>query len=384
MPYASSALIFLITAATAFPGNSLTIQTPTTRIVYQRDNVNQANIPIVGNCPVEADHIEARLVAREQNQGTSTEWVALKTAPEKGKFQGAISGKGGWYDLEVRALSGKKPLNTVKLERVGVGEVFVIVGHSVAQGGEIDIEGAKDDRVSAISLIEEAPEFRKYKDTGDAQYLPTPVFEHARSSIKPAPFGHGCYFWSKFGELIAIKENVPVLIYNAAFGGTSMEHWAKSSQGILFEHSFVKAKIRMPYINLHNTLKKYIPLTGLRAVLGDQGANDAGNLNEPEVFGYYQIWLKQAREDLGYPDLAYVVNRQTPNSTETIVRKVQDRMVQEPNCFTGPDYDKFLPEDRYDGIHLSAIGATKAATFWAEALDENFFTKSKPWQPGFK
>jgi len=178
---------------------------------------------------------------------------------------------------------------------------------------------------------------------------------------------------------------VPVLIFNAAFGGTSLEHWSKSSQGIQFEHGFVRAPIRMPYINLYNTLKKYIPVTGIRALLADQGQNDAGQQDASIVLKYYEQSVKQARDDFGYPELAVVVNRQTPGipkNPSKQIREAQERMVKTPFCFPGPDYDKLAPEDRPDGIHLGPLGEIKAARMWADALDATFYKTSRPWQPG--
>lgn len=359
------------------------ISTPTTRIVYQRDDQNQAIIPIKGFCSLDPKQIEARLIAREASQGISTKWTLIDSNFTNGYFAGSMAVKAGWYDLEVRAMKDATVLESFKVERIGVGEVFVAVGHSVAQGGDINIEGAEDDRVSTVSLDEDTPAFDTYKKTGDLKYLPDPVFSKASTGVKPAPFAHGSYFWSKFADLVAKKQNVPVLIYNAAFGGTSLEHWAKSAKGEQFEHGFVKSAIRMPYINLHNTLKKYIPLTGIRAVLADQAANDWKEPNEELVFENYKIWVKQAREDLGYPDLAIVVNRQS-SIEPSVIRRVQDRMVPQPNCFPGPDYDKLAKEDRYDGTHLSESGCHVAAQMWADALTEEFFKSSKPWLPSFQ
>jgi hypothetical protein len=93
--------------------------------------------------------------------------------------------------------------------------------------------------------------------------------------------------------------------------------------------------------------------------------------------------VKQAREDLNYPKLAVVVNRQTPKNSPN-VRHLQERMVKEPYCFPGPDYDTLAEEDRYDGIHLSASGMVKAADMWAHVLTPDFFKKSKPYLPSWK
>ncbi|MBC7923414.1 MAG: hypothetical protein H7Z75_20240 [Ferruginibacter sp.] len=369
-----------------YPGpeeTRLQVTTPVSRIVYQRSNTNQAVIPVRGTCPGKTTSIEARLVARAPGQGVTTAWMPVGGPPSNGTFSGTVNGQGGWYNLEVRAKTGKSVAAPAVVERVGIGEVFIAVGHSVAQGGDTNLEGATDDRVSVVAVDEKQARFDAYLKTGDPRYLPEPVFVPAATGVAPAPFAHGAYFWSKFAERVAQRENVPVLLYNAAFGGTSLEHWAKSAQNIPFEHGFVRSAIRMPYVNLLNTFKKYIPLTGLRALLADQGANDWTEKEEERIFRNYQLFIQQARQDLGYPELALVVNRHTTNAP-SVVRSVQDRMAKEPHCFPGPDYDALAKEDRYDGIHLSETGATKAAQLWAAALTPAFFEASKPWQPAWK
>ena len=115
---------------------------------------------------------------------------------------------------------------------------------------------------------------RRYKATGDARFLPGPTGTHFGSGVQPAPAGRGTYFWAAFGEHVAKRQNVPVLVLNAAFGGTSLEHWAKSARGEAFDHSFVKSSIRMPYVQLEHALTRYCTITGVRAILADQGQND--------------------------------------------------------------------------------------------------------------
>ncbi len=362
-------------------GTNFLISSPLPRVVFQRNNANQAIVPVRALCPA-LSNVQARLVPRMTGQGTTTEWTVLQYDPAKSQVHGSITGQAGWYNLELRAISGSATV-TGLVERVGVGEVFVIVGHSVAAGQNPSMQAATDDRVNTVPLDPEGGEYKKYLETGDPAYLPTPGFVHYGEGIKPAPFGNGNYFWSAFGELVVKKQNVPVLIYNAAFGGTSLEHWAKSAQNIPFQHSFVKSHIRMPYINLRNTLTKYIPLTGIRAVLADQGQNDWPEKNEELVFQNYLTFIKQARMDLGHPELAFVINRQTPFLRDQQIRRVQERMIQTPHCFPGPDYDKLAPDARPDAIHLGLQGQQQAARFWAEALDENFFRKATPWLPAF-
>lgn len=373
----------MIAASSALAsGPGVRLKVPcTSRIVYQRGQDNRARIPIEGSCSTAATAVQARLRARVEGQGISTDWVVVDATPSNGSFRGTIEGTGGWYDLEVRVVGDHQTPGSIVLERVGIGEVFIAVGHSVAAGQDINLDGASDDRVSTVPIQEKGNLYQQYILTGDIMQLPLPGFVHFDSNVQPAPFGHGTYFWARFSELVAKRENVPVLFYNAAFGGTSLEHWAKSAQGIRFEHSFVRSGIRMPYINLHNALTYYIPLTGLRAILADQGQNDWPENDANKVYDYYCTFVQQARSDLGDPSLAVVVNRQTPFLRCTQIRQAQERMIAVPNCFPGPDYDLLAREDRPDEIHLGASGAAKAAEMWATAVSGEFLRKAIPWTP---
>jgi hypothetical protein len=261
--------------------------------------------------------------------------------------------------------------------------VFIVVGHSVAQGGTISIEGSTDERGNTIPDNRTTDQSNQYNNTADPQYLPPVIFAQYGSGVKPSPFGSSTYFWGKLTQYIVQNQNVPVVMLNAAFGGTSLEHWYKSALNIPFVDGFVNGNIRMPYINLYHALKQYVKHTGVRGILSDHGANDWPNPDSNQVFTYYKTWVDQARTDLGHGALAVVVNRQTP-AGNTGIRTAQQRMINEvSNCFAGPDYDTMAPGDRYDGTHLSEQGCWTAAQMWANALSGGFFSSSQPYLPTF-
>jgi hypothetical protein len=120
-------------------------------------------------------------------------------------------------------------------------------------------------------------------------------------------------------------------------------------------------------------------VTGLRAILADQGQNDWPERDEDRILTNYKAWIDQARKDAGFPDLAVVVNRQSPPDGFGQIRRVQDRMIKEdPHCFPGPDYDTLAKEDTTDKVHLSEPGLRKAARLWSNALDADFFKAAVP------
>lgn len=367
----------------SIPAAQIELHAPARGAVYQRSQANTAPIPVAGVCSEAATQVQARALALDSS-GESTEWTPLVIASSGRSFSGSLQLAAGWYQLEVREqLSAEQFEPTVTAGPVGVGEVFIVVGHSVAQGGEIDLTGASDPRARTIDLKSQAPETHtSYEKSADPGLLPGLSAVHFTSGVKPAPFGHGTYFWAKFADRVVADHGVPVLVLNAAFGGTSLEHWAKAARGHAFEHSFVNAGIGMPYVNLRNALRRYVSHLGVRAVLADHGQNDASEENEEVLVANYRAWIEQARRDLGFAKLAVVVNRQTPGGDRRKVRAAQERIIAEvPACFAGPDYDRLEEDDRYDGIHLSASGAEKAAAMWAQAVDAEFFAKAVPFLP---
>ena len=351
---------------------ALSITAPANRLVFQRNQDGEATITVAGTCAWPGIPVEARVL--DLGTGKPGGWIPLGLVKEDGRYEGRIKAGAGWYTLEVGA-HGAGNSSTASVSRVGVGEVFLVVGHSVAHGGAINLPGAEDDRVNTIALPSGDREMqRRYQATGDSSFLPEAVGRHFDSNVQPAPAGNGPYFWAAFAERLAKAQNVPVLVLNAAFGGTSLEHWAKSARGERFEHPFVNSSQRMPYIRLEHALQKYGAITGLRAILADQGQNDWPEKDEDKILSNYTTWIDQARRDAGFPHLAVVVNRQSPPDGFGQIRRVQERLIQvHPHCFKGPDYDTFTTEDTTDKIHLSEAGARKAAQLWAEALDSSFF-----------
>ncbi len=356
---------------------TLSITSPANRLVFQRDQAGSTSLSVAGNCAWPGAAVEARIL--DAATGQAGAWTALGAVQPDSSYRGKLTVAAGWYSLEVRA-RGDGQAATATVERVGVGEVFVVVGHSVAHGGPINLPGAEDDRVSTIALPPGDMESkRQYKFTGDARFLPPAVGAHFGSEVQPAPAGSGTYFWATFAEHVAKAQNVRVLLLNAALGGTSLEHWAKSARGEPFQHPFVISAIRMPYVRLEHALTKYCAVTGVRAILADQGQNDWPETDENKILANYQAWIAQARKDASSPTLAVVVNRQSPPDGFGQIRRVQERMIKEyPYCFPGADYDTLKKEDTTDRIHLSESGERKAARLWADALDANFFKAAMP------
>lgn len=406
----------LVVISLSFPlfksQGQISLAFPVPRAVIQRNNANQANLNIAGRIKQSVDKIEARLVPRSEQSRLdtilATSWQTVQLNPVN-FFSGTIAVKGGWYDLQMRATKGGAIIiDTLIVQRVGVGEVFAYVGHSNAQGGAYGQTGpdATDDRVSSIAVGREPScngpyPFQpatssdslwcKYLQTGDAQYLPVLAFSKVSRAGGIAPFCPNPWFWSIVGDSLSHKLNVPIMFYGTAFGGTKSEHWFKASQGILFDHGFVKSIIRMPYINLKNVLQLYVPLTGIRGILCLHGVNERNDA-QSEIQIWMQGYIAQSRVDGKIPNLAWVVATDSylldhgqypqPFPLKFEARNAQAFIQSLPNNFQGPDLDMITDNnagnpisERPDGLHFGNQGLVSAANLWVNSINQNSFLK---------
>ena len=404
--------IILLSFISFLSQGQISLAFPVPRAVIQRNNANQASLNIAGRIKNRVDKIEARLVPRTEQARldtiVATPWQTVQLNPVN-FFSGSIAVKGGWYNLQMRAIKNDViVIDTLIVQRVGIGEVFMYVGHSNAQGGAYGQTGpdATDDRVSCIAVGKEPScngtiPFQpatssdslwcNYLKTGDAQYLPVLTFSRVTKTAGIAPFCPLPWFWSIVGDSLTRKLNVPIMLYGTAFGGTKSEHWFKASQGILFDHGFVKSAIRMPYINLKNVLQLYLPLTGIRGVLCLHGVNER-NDSQAEIQTWMQGYIAQSRVDSRIPNLAWMIATDSylldhgqypqPFPLKFEARNAQAFIQSQPNNFQGPDLDVITDNnagnpisERPDGLHFGNQGLVSAANLWVNAINQNSFLK---------
>lgn len=370
----------------------LDVTYPVSRMVVQRNNANSATVQIAGSYAQPLDLVEARMVARAAGQGVETPWTTLQANPTGGQFNGTLRVYGGWYRVEVRGLRNGQVVATDSVDRFGVGEVFAIVGHSNAQGSACTINGvnqcpsmpgATDDRVTVIALDQDSPDFQQYLNTADTRYLPGLAFCPLLTFNGMAPFAKMAWFWGHMGDVLVQRINVPVLLYNAGFGGTNMEHMYKAAHDIPFTHSFVRYDLRMPYANLRNLMNLYVPSTGIRAILLNHGENDRENPTDLILSHHYGV-IDKARQEFNKPDLAWIIalSSFTGKPFEN-VRAAQLQVINRAgyHTFQGPDLDSITSvADRPDGAHYSPLGQAKAGERWANAITDNVLQAITPYE----
>jgi len=347
--------------------SQMEITFPVSRVVFQRDNQNTASFNVAGDYSVELDKVDARLIPMQVGQGESTDWQTISTVA-KGIFSGTITGKGGWYKLEVRGFKSGSVVIETSLDRVGIGEVFLVAGQSNAEG-QLTYPGAEigttEDRVSCIDFVEYV---------FDENLLPF-KFSQLGNFTKLGPYNPVPWYWARLGEKLCKKLNVPVLFYGNALGGSSVEWWAQSANGVDLrqQHPLFIKVAGMPYRGMQGSLQHYASRTGIRAVLWHQGESDV-NMPSQDYFKFLKTIIEKSRKDVEHDNLTWVVARVGNVSGQNQVAS------QVPNVYQGPNTDESIPDIpqfRYIG-HFANEGLNLAASIWFESLNDAFFKNSTP------
>ncbi len=368
-------LFFFYALLPALHGEIL-VSYPLERTVFQRDNNNQAIIYIAGNFSQLVERIEVQLRPVRPEWGQATDWTVIEPNPSGGYFSGTVTCTGGWYELEVRGKTGEAVIGNATVNRVGVGEVFLIAGQSNAQGmtGK-GAFGANDERVirAGYDGID-----------GPNAPLPYPGFEHLDEQSVISPRGKTAWAWGKVGDLLSDRLNVPVLFYNAAWEGSGMKSWRESISGqawSVYDSSIPFVPTGMPYGNFRNVMQNYVAITGLRAVLWCQGEadSDVGTSREA-YYSDLEGLIIHSRNEAGR-NLSWVIARTSYTGRSgigtAIINAQNDILSQVGNTFAGPETD-MLQIPRPDGYHFHDGGLLFLADAWVEKLNDDFFQRSVP------
>ena len=350
---------------------------PKPNTVFQRNNANTAQITLAGTCPTNSERIEIRISPTTSSYGPNSDsFVILDNQPANGLFSGTIDVAGGWYNMDVRAIAQNQVICHTRLTPVGVGEVFVIAGEANAQGVTPirSVAAATDSRVICVPT---------YNETNTA-CLPLPlVFRPMNDGeLTIGPHGNTTWCWSELGDMLTQRLNVPVLFYNVAWAGTTIRNWRESmEQGQTTTNSGSALPAGMPYGNLRQVLQDYVSITGLRAILWQQGETEYYSSN-PQATNYatdLQALIARSRQDARFAQLSWLVARASvdnttaqlyPSGSYEPVTNQQNTVIQTTaQVMAGPITDTIqLP--RPDGKHLQGTGLTRLARAWNKAITD--------------
>ena len=382
----------------------INITYPTSRAVFQRNNSNQSSIYIAGNYTLFSDKIEARAVARPMTptQGTTTNWTVIQSNPSNGYYFGTLNISGGWYDLEVRHWNGTNLLGSATIQRIGVGEVFLIAGQSNATGdSDLKNQGnfgprANDDRVSVVNYTVNFP------TNYGGIILPRAEFSRLDSTFNISPFGLSAWCWGALGDTLTKRLNVPIAFFNGGWSGTGSTAWKESAiDSTATPTNFFTMPRGMPYGNLRAALHFYAAQFGVRAVLWHQGETDnLQNIDRNTYGNNLKTVITKSREHSGKSNLAWVVSKASrfkglgiinSRTWQPVIDAQNDVIGINGNLqtnyttqvFEGPITDGLIgPNIRTsDSVHFVGNGHRILAGVWSQRLNTAFFTNSTPYLP---
>ncbi len=324
--------------------SGLSVDSSLQRAIFQRNYQNSATIPLQGQVDASAAvSIEARAVPRAGYSGVATGWVTVDSSLQSGSWDGALDLLAGWYDIEVRSIDGGgNVVDQQSVNRVGVGEVFVVAGQSNSANYGNPTLSAQDDRVSAFDLTN----WQKAND-------PMPVAD-----------GSGGSPWPALGDMLTEEWDVPVGFVSVGWGGTSAAQWEPGATGPDAEPL---------YNRLQDALTALGP-DGARAVLWHQGeADNAFNTSAVAYEASLETIIAQSRVDAGYDvpwgiALASFISLGNPNDPN--ITAAQQKVVDDdPLNFLGAATDDLGgPAWRWDGIHFNEPGLREHAQRWFDQL----------------
>ena len=353
--YTLSATSGSLTPATSAAFNitstaTVALSKPTTRQVVQRGAANTGSIPIAGTYAGSPTRIEARalVMAATGNSGSDTAWMAITPSPTGGTFSGSLGpvSAGGWYQIEVRSVTAGAPGVTSSVQRVGVGDIYLTAGQSNSANYGTPAAVCADDRVSSYN----------YSDGSWAK----------AADPMPGPDGPGGSVWTRLGDLLAARDNLPVAFACMGQGSSEVSQWVPGTGGYYASHITVAVQA--------------FPANGFRAFLWHQGESDAIANSSPAV---YQTRLNsvisQSRVDAGWSVPWYISEASfhpaTSLSQEEPVVAGQRRVIEgDVLVFPGPVTDDFHLNGKVEttgwgyGVHFNAAGLADFAAQWAAVL----------------
>jgi hypothetical protein len=388
-------LLLTVLLALGYPVSAqLLITFPTEQTVFQRNPAGSVQVPVAGFGYLPFDRVEARLVALEGSLPLNEAWTVLATRLQHGSFSGSLPAQGGWYRLEVRGVLEGQPAVTGRVERVGVGEVFLVSGNSNAMG--LPNLGAKSpsDQVLGFNAVNKTLNYAENIQIAPDGPLDAPVFTPLSATGLVYPTGETAWNWGELGDLLVQRLGVPVLFLNAAWPAANSVNWREAAEGRNAMNIYVGRPWpnRQPYSNLKNTLRYFHSWLGVRSILWSHGDNDALHLRieQEKYFTNMQYLIRKTREDFGQ-NVPWVVSltsvsAQLPMPYLPVVNAQKQLAAQQGfNVWPGPDTDLIQvprPEHgHFENVPRGVQGISELARAWNTSLTDAFFRQVAPVLP---
>ncbi|MHA8054115.1 hypothetical protein [Aquirufa sp. OSTEICH-129A] len=326
---------------------NISIDATKSRMFVQRDLNNQGKIVLVGQSS--QTFSSAQVKFKNILGGKETDWLNL--SKEGASFKGEFLLQAGGYYPEIKLIQDNKTISDTILTKspFKVGEVFAIIGHSLAEG---------QPPYELTDYDKEWCEVIKYSDNNVVA------------------------FWGRLADKLKVRYQVPIRFYSTGIGGSTSEQWGKSALGLEFTSTLFDWKKRYPYAFFENKILSEVPKSGLRAILVIHGENDA-TTSMDNIIKYTGIYMDYTREILQSKNLTFMLARSNRglNKTEDLhVQEAQNIMLKTlPNVVEGANLQSVVGAGfRWDGTHFNYAGLEEAARKWDIMFEPKVFSQMTP------
>lgn len=356
--------------------SNLTLQQPYNSCVYQRDNLGYSLIPVAGKVTPGIDSVKASFskvnVGDVQTMAYMLPIEQTLPVDKDGNFGGTVSVPGGWYSLSVSA-----GLDVATVAKVGAGEVFILFGHSIIQGGHDATHQlpASDERVTTL-----------------LDNLTALNYQFGKVTQQVGPFHESPDAWGQLGDKLVKRLGVPVMFYGCAYGGSNiLQNWqvVTGQERTQLPPGVTDKTSRQPFLPLEVVMQHYAPKTGVRGVLVEHGYNDRGTPTATFVERFKTVF-DYVRNTYNKPNLALVIVQEeltaVPHSlADPETAKGLQQIIQTyPNTWKGVDFNGTWWQGYHTSSgqdHLYGAAIDQFAIDWDAALTDAFFKSSYAYLP---
>jgi pimeloyl-ACP methyl ester carboxylesterase/lysophospholipase L1-like esterase len=348
-------------------------ESPSEYRVFQRQTWDAGSIRLRGRVVAEAGQLRCRLVragSEESKSAVVRDWQPVAIDLAKGRFDAEFAAPaGGWYRVELRLEHGGEILAEAAIERVGIGEVFVVAGQSNSTNYGSEKQKTSSGMVASFDGT-------KWVLAND----PQPGVQDG---------SQGGSFLPAFGDALFAKYKVPIGIASTGAGATSVREWLPKGEKMRHQPT-TGANVRpVGPGEWESTGKLYAGLVkriealgprGCRGVLWHQGESDAGQARsgypaDRQIAGkqyveFMEKLIEASRKSAGWA-LPWFVAQTTYHSekdaSDEEFRTAQKTLWDKGIALEGPDTDTLRREFRA-GVHFNAKGLSAHGQMWAEKV----------------
>lgn len=315
------------------------VSSPLPGQVFQRSNENLTAIPIRGNVfgPIDsvlitATECETRVVYKKYavvNPQYQTFTVDFALPPGDYRWTFGVNEKVDSKEVEIK--------------RAGIGEVFLVWGHSFMQGPLGNGQKAEDPRSRTVKTFYNDPVIDPNGIFQNISSLPI-IFEQITAE-NLGPFQNHSWIYGALADSLVKKLQMPVLIYSAAFGGSNIYQNRQNIVNEPFGYTWFRGGVLQengfPFKVLSVVFQRYVPVTGLRAILVHHGLNDSGSLLDKENSIHFKANFKTVINQIrnvevgGFPISLFLAKEDAQYID--INQQIEALMQEEPAIYRGLD-----------------------------------------------